>query len=133
METRMIASQVRIAVAAAGIVPSVGAPMTMAAPTGQVRDGYIVVGILPRFVGALGSLGIARPKVLPGTLHQRIAYFPITGDLGPAPAGQLLEQVPVGLHLLALRVRDELDRPEQDLAELHDVRRRVRVRHAFLA
>ena len=33
----------------------------------------------PQFVGALGSLRIAPSKVLPGTLHQRIAFFPITG------------------------------------------------------
>jgi hypothetical protein len=79
METRMIASKVRIAIVAAGIALSMGAPMATAAPTAQIRDGYTLVDLAPQFVGALVSLGIAPSKVLPGTLHQRIAFFPITG------------------------------------------------------
>ena len=75
----MIASKVRTALVAAGIALSMAAPMASAAPTAQIRDGYTLVELLPSFVGALGSLGIAPSKVLPGTLHQRIAFFPITG------------------------------------------------------
>lgn len=75
----MIASKVRTAIVAAGIALSMAAPMVSAAPTAQIRDGYTLVELLPSFVGALGSLGIAPSKVLPGTLHQRIAFFPITG------------------------------------------------------
>lgn len=75
----MIASKVRIAIVAAGIALSMGAPMATAAPTAQIRDGYTLVELLPEFVGALGSLGIAPSKALPGTLYQRIAFFPITG------------------------------------------------------
>jgi len=75
----MIASKVRTAIVAAGIALSMVAPMTSAAPTAQINSGYTLVELLPEFVGALGSLGIAPSKVLPGTLHQRIAFFPITG------------------------------------------------------
>ncbi len=75
----MIASKVRTALVVAGIALSMAAPMASAAPTAQIRDGYTLVELLPSFVGALGSLGIAPSKVLPGTLHQRIAFFPITG------------------------------------------------------
>ena len=78
-ETCMIASKVRTAIVAAGIALSMGAPMATAAPTAQIRDGYTLVELLPEFVGALGSLGIAPSKLLPGTLYQRIAFFPITG------------------------------------------------------
>jgi len=78
-ETRMIASKVRTAIVAAGIALSMVAPLTSAAPTAQINNGYTLVELLPEFVGALGSLGIAPSKVLPGTLHQRIAFFPITG------------------------------------------------------
>lgn len=79
LESLMIASKVRIAIVAAGIALSMGAPVATAAPTAQVRDGYTLVELSPEFVGALGSLRIAPSKVLPGTLHQRIAFFPITG------------------------------------------------------
>jgi hypothetical protein len=79
METRMIAPKVRTAVIAASLALSMGAPMATAAPTAQIRDGYTLVELLPEFVGALNSLGIAPSKVLPATLYQRIAYFPITG------------------------------------------------------
>jgi len=75
----MIASKVRTAIVAAGIALSMVAPMASAAPTAQINNGYTLVEFLPEFVGALGSLGIAPSKVLPGTLYQRIAYFPITG------------------------------------------------------
>ena len=75
----MIASKVRTAIVAAGIALSMVAPITSAAPTAQINSGYTLVELLPEFVGALGSLGIAPSKVLPGTLHQRIAFFPITG------------------------------------------------------
>src|SRR5512145_1319338 len=75
----MIASKIRTAIVAAGIALSMGAPMATAAPTAQIRDGYTLVELLPEFVGALNSLGIAPSKVLPATLYQRIAYFPITG------------------------------------------------------
>jgi len=75
----MIASKVRTAIVAAGIALSMVAPLTSAAPTAQINNGYTLVELLPEFVGALGSLGIAPSKVLPGTLHQRIAFFPITG------------------------------------------------------
>jgi hypothetical protein len=75
----MIASKVRTAIVAAGIALSMAAPMVSAAPTAQIRDGYTLVELLPEFVGALGTLGIAPSKVLPGTLYQRIAFFPITG------------------------------------------------------
>ena len=62
----MIASKVRTAIVAAGIALSMAAPMASAAPTAQIRDGYTLVELLPSFVGALGSLGIAPSKVLPG-------------------------------------------------------------------
>ena len=75
----MIASKVRTAIVAAGIALSMVAPTASAAPTAQINNGYTLVEFLPEFVGALGSLGIAPSKVLPGTLYQRIAYFPITG------------------------------------------------------
>lgn len=75
----MFARKMRTAVLAAGIALSVAAPVASAAPTAQVRDGYTLVELLPEFVTALGSLGIAPSKVLPATLYQRIAYFPITG------------------------------------------------------
>jgi hypothetical protein len=75
----MFARKMRTAVVAAGIALSMAAPIASAAPTAQVRDGYTLVELLPEFVTALGSLGIAPSKVLPATLYQRIAFFPITG------------------------------------------------------
>lgn len=75
----MFSRKMRTAVVAAGIALSVAAPVASAAPTAQVRDGYTLVELLPEFVTALGSLGIAPSKVLPATLYQRIAFFPITG------------------------------------------------------
>jgi hypothetical protein len=75
----MFARKMRTALVAAGIALSVAAPIASAAPTAQVRDGYTLVELLPEFVTALGSLGIAPSKVLPATLYQRIAFFPITG------------------------------------------------------
>ena len=75
----MFARKMRTAVVAAGIALSVAAPVASAAPTAQVRDGYTLVELLPEFVTALGSLGIAPSKLLPATLYQRIAFFPITG------------------------------------------------------
>ena len=75
----MLARKVRTAIAAAGLALAVAVPVATAAPTAQIRDGYTLVELLPEFTGALGSLGIAPSKVLPGTVYQRIAYFPITG------------------------------------------------------
>lgn len=75
----MFASKVRTAVVAAGIALSMAAPIASAAPSAQIRDGYTLVEFFPGFTGALGSLGIAPSKVLPGTLHVPIGYFPITG------------------------------------------------------
>jgi hypothetical protein len=75
----MIVSKLRTALVAAVIALSIGAPAASAAPTAQIRDGYTLVEFYPDFVTALGSLGIAASKVLPGTLYARNAYFPITG------------------------------------------------------
>jgi hypothetical protein len=89
-EIRVIASKVRTATVAAGIALSVGAPIATAAPTAQIRDGYTLVALLPEFVGALGSPGIAPSQVLPGTLHQRIAYFrsPVGASTLPTPGAR---------------------------------------------
>jgi hypothetical protein len=75
----MIASKVRAGILAAGIALSMGAPVASAAPTAQIQNGYTLVELLPGFVDALGSLGIAPSKTLPATLYHRLAYFPITG------------------------------------------------------
>ncbi len=75
----MIATKIRTTVLAAGIAMSMAAPLASASPTAQINSGYTLVELAPEFVGALTSLGIAPSKVLPGTLHQRIAFFPITG------------------------------------------------------
>jgi hypothetical protein len=75
----MFAKKVRTAITAAGIALAMAVPVASAAPTAQVKDGYTLVELLPDFVTALTSLGIAPSKVLPATLYQRIAYFPITG------------------------------------------------------
>jgi hypothetical protein len=51
----------------------------MASPTAQINGGYTLVEFLPEFVGALTTLGITPSKNLPGTLYQRIGFFPIVG------------------------------------------------------
>ncbi len=72
-------SKLRTAVVALGLAASAAAPFATAAPTAQINNGYTLVELLPEFVAALTSLQIAPSKVLPGTLYQRVAYFPITG------------------------------------------------------
>ncbi|MEO8506599.1 MAG: hypothetical protein ABI593_03115 [Betaproteobacteria bacterium] len=72
-------SLVRTAVVAFGLATSVVVPQAIAAPTAQIHSGYTLVEFLPEFVGALTSLQIAPSKNLPGTLYQRIGFFPITG------------------------------------------------------
>jgi hypothetical protein len=75
----MIASKIRTAIVALGIAVSAAAPLAVASPTAQINSGYTLVELLPEFVVALTSQGIAPSKNLPATLYQRIAYFPITG------------------------------------------------------
>ena len=75
----MFATRIRTAAVAAAIAVSMAAPLASASPTAQINSGYTLVELAPSFVGALTSLGVAPSKVLPGTLHQRIALFPITG------------------------------------------------------
>ncbi|MFO1316238.1 MAG: hypothetical protein U1F58_11600 [Burkholderiales bacterium] len=72
-------SLVRTAVLALGLSFVAVSPHAVAAPTAKITGGYTLVEFLPEFVGALASLLIAPTKVLPGTLYQRIGYFPITG------------------------------------------------------
>ena len=70
---------VRTAALALGIALSAAGPQAVAAPTAQINGGYTLVEFLPEFIGALTSLQIAPSKNLPGTLYQRIGFFPITG------------------------------------------------------
>lgn len=70
---------IRTATVAAGIALSAAAPHAVASPTAQINGGYTLVEFLPEFVGALTSLQITPSKNLPGTLYQRIGFFPITG------------------------------------------------------
>jgi len=72
-------SQIRTAIVAFGIAVSAAVSPAMASPTAQINGGYTLVEFLPEFVGALTSLGITPSKNLPGTLYQRIGFFPIVG------------------------------------------------------
>lgn len=69
----------RTAAVAFAVALSASAPQAIASPTAQINGGYTLVEFLPEFVGALTSLQIAPSKNLPGTLYQRIGFFPITG------------------------------------------------------
>ena len=75
----MMKSQIRTAIVAFGIAVSATVSPAMASPTAQINGGYTLVEFLPGFVGALTTLGIAPSKALPGTLYQRIGFFPIVG------------------------------------------------------
>jgi hypothetical protein len=75
----MMKSQIRTAIVAFGIAVSAAVSPAMASPTAQINGGYTLVEFLPEFVGALTTLGIAPSKNLPGTLYQRIGFFPIVG------------------------------------------------------
>jgi len=72
-------SLVRTAALVMGLSLTAIAPNAAASPTAKLTGGYTLVEFLPEFVGALTSLQITPSKVLPGTLYQRIGYFPITG------------------------------------------------------
>ena len=71
--------QIRTAILAVGLAAATSMAPVSAAPTAQITGGYTLVELAPEFVAALGTLGIAPSKNLPGTLHSRIALFPITG------------------------------------------------------
>jgi hypothetical protein len=72
-------SPVRNTLAAFGIAFAAAVAPVTAAPTAQIYGGYTLVELLPGFVNALTALGIAPSKSLPGTLYQRIGFFPIVG------------------------------------------------------
>ena len=72
-------SLVRAAFLAAGLSLAAISPQSIAGPTAKLTGGYTLVEFLPSFVQALSTLQITPTKVLPGTLYQRIGYFPITG------------------------------------------------------
>ncbi len=78
--------------AAAAVTISGTMPAALAAPTAQITGGYTLVEFFPEFVGALTSLQIAPSKSLPGTLYQRIGFFPITG--GRVDAANAKGQIP---------------------------------------
>jgi hypothetical protein len=85
-------SPIRNGIVAFGIALSAAVSPAMAAPTAQINGGYTLVELLPGFVDALTSLGIAPSKNLPGTLYQRIGFFPITG--GRIDAANARGQIP---------------------------------------
>lgn len=70
---------IRTAALALGIALSAVGPQAAASPTAQIHGGYTLVEFLPEFIGALTTLQITPSKNLPGTLYQRIGFFPITG------------------------------------------------------
>lgn len=83
---KKIASRI---VLAFGVAAAAVSPHAMAAPTAQINSGYTLVEFLPGFVDALVSQAITPSKNLPGTLYQRIGFFPIVGgrlDLANAKA-----------------------------------------------
>ena len=49
----------------------------------------------------------------------------LVGHLGPAAGRGLLQKLPMALDLLPPRMRDQLDRPQHDLAKLQHARRRL--------
>lgn len=89
MKTRLRATLVAVA---AAVTFSVSVSPAIAAPTAQITGGYTLVEFLPDFVGALASLQITPSKNLPGTLYQRIGFFPITG--GRIDAANARAQIP---------------------------------------
>ena len=123
-------SRVRTAVVALALAASAAIPQAFAAPTAQVNSGYTLVEFLPEFVGALTSLQIAPSKNLPGTLYQRIGFFPITGGrLDAATArGEIPHSGGVKLHAGFDRGRADRFRHRHDgIAEADRPRHRQRV------
>jgi len=77
MNARLRSTIAALGMAAAAV--TVAVPSASASPTAQLTGGYTLVELYPEFVTALSSLGVTAGKTLPGTLYDRIGYFPITG------------------------------------------------------